>query len=85
MGDELHVSLHDNFYKCGGAATALPSSGRGWPAGPGDGLLFVRRKLMRGCADTLQVSLRDESYFMPAEPASELCMATHTRLASFHS
>ena len=29
------------------AATVLPSSGRGWPVGPGDGLLFARKSLLQ--------------------------------------
>ena len=43
----IQVSLRDDFIKCGAAATALPSSRRGWPVGPGDGLLFVREKFVR--------------------------------------
>jgi hypothetical protein len=50
MSNELQVLPDgDDFYKCAGGATCLPSSGgdlpvdgRRWPVGPGDGLLFVR-------------------------------------------
>ncbi len=48
MSDETQVSLRDDLMKCAEGATALPSSGRGWPVGPGDGLLYVRESLCRG-------------------------------------
>ena len=35
-------------------------------------------------SDELQVSLRDK-FYMPPEAASELCMASHSRLALFYS
>ena len=43
MRDEIRCRYATIFIKCAVGATDLPSSGRGWPVGPGDGQLFVRK------------------------------------------